>query len=60
MFGADLDLLVNPKKEDLEFLDKVEKFFEASGRLIYEAPLFKLYKNDLYKFYHNAVMVYLL
>ena len=57
VFDADLDLLVNPKEEDLKFLDKVDQFFEGVGRLAYELPLFKIYKNDLYHFYLDALHV---
>lgn len=57
VFGADLDLLVNPKEEDVEFLDRVEEFFEVFERITYEPPLYKLYKNELHKLYHKAMMV---
>ncbi|XP_064401036.1 probable cytochrome P450 49a1 isoform X5 [Halichondria panicea] len=50
-----MDLLVNPKEEDLKFLDKVDQFFEAVGRLAYELPLYKIYKNNLYHFFMDAV-----
>ncbi len=52
-----MDLLVNPKEEDLKFLDKVDQFFEAVGRLAYELPLYKIYKNNLYHFFMDAVHV---
>ncbi|XP_064401026.1 probable cytochrome P450 49a1 isoform X2 [Halichondria panicea] len=55
VFDADLDLLVNPKEEDLKFLDKVNQFFEGVGRLAYELPLYKIYKNNLYHFYLDAL-----
>ena len=57
VFDADLDLLVNPKEEDLKFLDKVNQFFEGVGRLAYELPLYKIYKNNLYHFYLDALRV---
>ncbi len=57
MFGADLDLLVNPKKEDVEFLEKVDEFFIALERVSYELPIYKFFKNDLYKLYYNALTV---
>ena len=57
MFDADLDLLVNPKEEDIKFLDKVDQLFEGMGRLAYELPLFKIYKNNLYHFYLDALQV---
>ncbi|XP_064401043.1 probable cytochrome P450 49a1 isoform X2 [Halichondria panicea] len=55
VFDADLDLLVNPKEEDIKFLDKVDQLFEGMGRLAYELPLFKIYKNNLYHFYLDAL-----
>ena len=57
MFGADLDLLVNPKEEDLKFLDNIEKFFDGMARLAYELPLYKLYKNNLYHFLVDSINV---
>ncbi len=57
VFDADMDLLVNPKEEDLKFLDKVDQLFEGMGRLAYELPLFKIYKNNLYHFYLDALEV---
>ncbi len=57
VFGADLDLLVNPKKEDVEFLDKVDEWFVALGRVAYEPPLYKFFKNDLYKSFYRGFLV---
>ncbi len=57
VFGADLDLLVNPKEDDIKFLNKVDQLFEGMGRLAYELPLYKVYKNNLYHFYMDAVNV---
>ncbi len=54
VFGADLDLLVNPKEEDIKFIDKVDQYFDAVGRVAYELPLYKIYKNNLYHFYMDA------
>ncbi len=54
VFDADLDLLVNPKEEDIKFIDKVDQFFVALGRVAYELPLYKIYKNNLYHFYMDA------
>ncbi|XP_064400964.1 probable cytochrome P450 49a1 isoform X2 [Halichondria panicea] len=55
VFGADLDLLNNPKEDDIKFLDNVNQTFEGMGRLAYELPLYKLYKNNLYHFYMDAL-----
>ena len=57
VFGADLDLLVNPNEDDIKFLNKVDQLFECMGRLAYELPLYKIYKNNLYHFYMDALNV---
>ena len=57
MFDADMDLLVNPNEEDIKFLDNVNQYFEGMGRLAYELPLYKIYKNNLYHFYMDAIQV---
>ncbi len=54
VFGADLDLLVNPKEDDIKFLDMVNQLFESIGRLSYEMPLYRVYKNNLYHFFMDA------
>ena len=49
--------MVNPKEDDIKFLDKIEQLFEGMGRLAYELPLYKVYKNNLYHFYKDALKV---
>ncbi len=60
MFGADLDLLVNPKEEDVKFLDNVDRLFEGIGRLINEPALYKIYKNKFYYSFMDAIKVCML
>ncbi|XP_064401044.1 1,25-dihydroxyvitamin D(3) 24-hydroxylase, mitochondrial-like [Halichondria panicea] len=55
VFGADLDLLVNPKEEDVKFLDNVDRFFEGIGKLINEPALYKIYKNKFYYSFMDAI-----
>ena len=57
VFGNDLNVVCNPSKEDLEFVEGVSILISLFGRLVEEVPFYKLYHNKTSRDFMKAVEV---
>lgn len=57
VYDTDIHAFDNPTEETEEFIDAVALFFSSLGRLFIEPPLFKLYKNKLYRDFSKSFKV---
>ena len=60
MYNTDLRVFDNPSEETKQFIEAISLFFECTGKLMVEPPLYKIYPNKLYRDMRKTFMVIVL